>query len=159
MSLITIETKPERKYHRFLSDLIQNYSTVFAGGVMVTNSNFLVRNSIVSRNIAQQAGAGIKVVGGIAQIFSSQINDNMAKDYGAAFDITTQGILSAVKTIVYVNDSEISNNWATHRGAAFLLDALDEFRVSNSIIRNNSGTKDPVVSSLYTCSFKNQWSR
>ena len=50
---------------------------------MITNSNFLVRNSIVSRNIAQQAGAGIKVVGGMAQIFSSQINDNLAKDYGA----------------------------------------------------------------------------
>lgn len=112
---------------------------------MVTNSNFFVRNSIVSRNIAQQAGAGIKVVGGIAQIFSSQINDNMAKDYGAAFDITTQGILSAVKTIVYVNNSEISNNWATHRGAAFLLDALDEFQVSNSIIRNNSGTTDTAA--------------
>lgn len=126
---------------------------------MVTNSNFFVRNSIVSRNIAQQAGAGIKVVGGMAQIFSSQINDNMAKDYGAAFDITTQGILSAVKTIVYVNNSEISNNWATHRGAAFLLDALDEFQVSNSIIRNNSGTKDTEIPFLYTCSFSHQWSR
>jgi len=139
-----METKGKRKLF-LVSGLMQNYSTVFAGGVMVTNSNFVVRSSVVSRNVAQQAGARIKVVGGIAQIFSSQINDNMAKDYGAAFDITTQGILSSVKTIVYVNNSEISNNWATHRGAAFLLDALDEFEVDNSIIRNNSGEGDPII--------------
>jgi len=113
---------------------------VFGGGVLVTSSNLTVTESEFIRNSAGKAGAAIKVLGGVASVNTTKIAYNYANEYGAAFDITTQGPLSSEETYVYVTASEISNNTA-ERGAAFFLYELNEVFVSQTIIRNNTGNK------------------
>jgi hypothetical protein len=126
---------------------LQNHSTVFGGGVLVTSSNLTVTESEFIKNSAGKAGAAIKVLGGVAYVNASKIANNYANEYGAAFDITTQGPLSSEKTYVYVSASEIANNTA-ERGAAFFLHELNEVFVSQTIMRNNTGTTNMSFSNL-----------
>lgn len=118
---------------------LQNYSTVFGGGVIIVSSKFNVLNSAIIGNYAGKGGGAIKVLGGTVNTSSTTISFNKADDYGAAFDITTQGMLSSVKTNVYISESNVSGNSAKNRGAALFLDAVDDIIVSDSVIYNNSG--------------------
>jgi len=90
-------------------------------------------------NYAGIGGAAIKLLGGFLNITTSKVAENFAGEYGAAFDVTTQGPLSSEKTLMYVNQCDISGNTAD-RGAALYLYDLDDLIVTQSIFRNNSGT-------------------
>lgn len=107
------------------------------------------------------------MLGGIVNVTSSSVSNNVAGEYGSAFDVTTQGPLSSEKTIMYIDMSDVSNNVAD-RGAAMFLYALDLLKVSRTTFRNNSGTlgsnveKSTMLSIAHEkyftlCSFK-RWS-
>lgn len=112
---------------------------MFGGALLCTSSNLTVEETEFVNNYAGIGGAGIKLLGGYINIMGSKISDNIAGEYGAAFDVTTQGPLSSEKTLMYVDQCDISGNTAD-KGAALYLYALDELNVSRTIFKNNSGT-------------------
>ena len=89
-------------------------------------------------NYAGIGGAAVKLLGGFLNVTGSKISENIAGEYGAAFDVTTQGPLSSEKTLMYVHQCDISRNIAD-RGAAMYLYDLDDLVITQSLFRNNSG--------------------
>ena len=126
-------------HHMMISLSFQNNSTVFGGGLLCTSSNLTVIETEFLNNYAGIGGAAIKLLGGFLNITASKISENVAGEYGAAFDVTTQGPLSSEKTLLYVSQCDISSNTAD-RGAALYLYDLDDLKIAQSIFRNNSGT-------------------
>jgi predicted outer membrane repeat protein len=133
-----------------------NTSNLFGGGLLFTSSNATILRTAVTNNYAGFGGGAVKLLGGYLNLTSCQISGNVGVEYGAAFDVMTQGPLSVQQTVMVVDRCEISDNVAGD-GAAFYLYDIDEVAVSNSIVRNNSARAGGAVWSRAprTTSFSN----
>lgn len=124
--------------------ITENTSNLFGGGLLFTSSNATIFNTAVINNYAGFGGGAVKLLGGYLNLTSCQISGNVGVEYGAAFDVMTQGPLSVQKTVMVVDRCEISDNMAGD-GAAFYLYDIDELAVSNSMVRNNSARAGGAV--------------
>ena len=122
----------------------ENNSALFGGGLLFTSSNATIYRTAVTNNYAGFGGGGIKLLGGYLNLTDCQATGNVGVEYGAAFDVMTQGPLSTQKTVMTVDRCDVSDNMAGD-GAGFYLYDIDEVRVSNTMVRNNSAKAGGAV--------------
>ena len=122
----------------------ENTSNLFGGGLLFTSSNATILRTAVTNNYAGFGGGAVKLLGGYLNLTSCQISGNVGVEYGAAFDVMTQGPLSVQKTSMIVDQSDVSDNVAGD-GAGFYLYDIDEVVVTNTLIRNNSAREGGAV--------------
>ncbi len=124
--------------------ITENSSNLFGGGLLFTSSNATILRTAVTDNYAGFGGGAVKLLGGYLNLTSCQISGNVGVEYGAAFDVMTQGPLSVQKTVMIVDRCEIADNMAGD-GAGFYLYDVDEVAVLNSMVRNNSARAGGAV--------------
>lgn len=124
--------------------ITENNSALFGGGLLFTSSNATIYRTAVTNNYAGFGGGAVKLLGGYLNLTDCQVSGNVGVEYGAAFDVMTQGRLSTQKTVMLVDRCEVSDNIAGD-GAGFYLYDIDDVSVFNTIIRNNSAKAGGAV--------------
>jgi hypothetical protein len=106
------------------------------GGIVSKNSNLLLKNSIIQRNISKD-GAGIYFSNGKLQMFSNVLESNNALASGGAIYLTNSDSISSASRC------KVFKNVADAAPAFFINDA--NFLVEYNVIQENNGNSNGAV--------------
>jgi hypothetical protein len=117
------------------SILVNNFSTLFGGGIDFSGSSLIVFDCSVTNNAATYAGGGIEISNGMADIESSTVAQNSAGPTRSGGGIDIEDINYSAT----VNNTSIVDN--TGGGISAVADVVAyPLDITNSTIAGNSGS-------------------